>query len=233
MPGSEIALAPRDEDESPPLSSAERRQLRRAWGVAGLVVLLVLGLVTAWYRITGHRAEQVAVMWTGVPECTGADVVSPSEEPVPGEESWSGPLIEAERGMRCVITVEVSNRSGGSIHLDQALLPFMGPGAGPIVKVDTTAAESVWSTPSGDDLDALRLLDVTLAPGGTTTFDIPLVFRDRGCSGGPDGGGSTWIEGFPTVTVTSLGRTLERPASSDLAFTQMDPSRGCGRMSGG
>ncbi len=169
-------------------------------------------------------------MWTGVPECTGADVVSHTEKGPLGEESWSGPLIQAEREMRCVITVEVRNHSGGNVHLDHALLPFMGPDGGAVIKADTTADTDVWRTPPDIGIDSLRLLDVTLHHGETTTFDISLAFRESGCSGGPGGGGRTWVEGFPTVTVTTLGRTIDRPALDDLSFTQMSPSRGCGRM---
>jgi hypothetical protein len=190
--------------------------------------------VLAWHRIAERRAEQVEVMWTGIPECTGADVVSYTEEqPIGGEEPWSGPLVKAERGMRCVITVKVRNRGGASVKLDHALLPMMGPGGGAVIKVDTTADADVWSTPQGADIDVLRLLDVTLRPGETITFKIPLVFRESGCSGGPDGGGRSWVSGFPTVAVTSLGRTSDRPALNDLAHTQVSPSRGCLRMARG
>lgn len=231
MPGSESVTVRRNEDESLRWTSpSQGRRLSRRWIAGGLVVVLIIGLVLAWYRIAGQRAEQVEVMWADVPECTGADVVSHTEEGPLGEESWSGPLIRAERGMRCVITVEVRNRSGGNVHLDHALLPYMGPGGGAVIKADTTADTDLWSTPPDDDIDTLRLLDVTLHSGETTTFDISLVFRESGCSGGPGGGGRTWVEGFPTVTVTSLGRTIDRPALNDLSHTQMSPSRGCARM---
>lgn len=222
----------RDEDESPRGdSSGPRRRLDRRWVAAGLAVLLVLGLVLAWHQVAEQRAEQVEVVWIKGPECTGADVVYTEDDPLGVEEPWSGPLIKAKRGMRCVVTVEVRNGSGGSVHVDHALLPYLGPGGGAVIKVDTTTEPDVWSTPQGDDIDidSLRLLDVTLAPGKTTTFDIPLVFRESGCSGGPGGGGRMWVSGFPEVTITALGRTFDRPALNDLALTQAGPSRGCAR----
>ncbi len=71
----------------------------------------------------------------------------------------------------------------------------------------------------------MRILDTTLAPGKRVSFDIPLVFRDRGCSG--QGGGRITITGFPSVTVTSLRLSFERPAVDDLVHTQAGPARGC------
>lgn len=138
-----------------------------------------------------------------------------------------GPLIRAERGMRCIITVEARNRSGGSVHLDHALLPCVGPRGGAVMKVDTTADACLWSTTQGDHRDILRLLDVTLSPGDSTNSTSCWWFRENGCSGGPEGG-QTWFGGFPTVTITSLGRTVDRPALDDLAHSQVSrPAAAC------
>lgn len=230
VPGSESVTVHSHEDESPPRTSPRRgRRLTRRWLAGGAVLVLILGLVVARYRIAGQRAEQVEVAWTGVPECTGADVATYTEEPpFADQEPRSGPLIEAQRGMRCSITVVVRNRNSSRVHLDHALLPLMGPGGGAVIKADTTADPARWSTPQGNDVDALRVLDVTLQPDETATFAIPLVFRDSGCSGVP--GTRTWIEGFPSVTVTTLRRTIDRPALNELSFTQVGPSRGCAQM---
>ena len=159
---------------SEPADPPGQRRRRLVLLVAAVAaVALVTGAVTMWHRIAAHRAEQVEITWTGIPKCTGADVVAYSR---PFGPEWSGPLIKAERGMRCIITVEVRNHSGGNVHLDHALLPLMGPRGGGVIKVDTTTDPNLWSSSSTDDIDVLRLLDTTLSPGETTTFDIPLVF---------------------------------------------------------
>jgi hypothetical protein len=213
---------------SEPADPPRQRRRRLVLLIATVAaVALVTGAVMSWHRVAAHRAEQVEVMWTGIPKCTGADVVAYSRPVGPG---WSGPLIKARRGMRCIITVEVRNHSGGSVHLDHALLPLMGPQGGAVIKVDTTTDPDLWSASPPDDIDVMRLLDTTLSPGGTTTFDIPLVFRESGCSGGPHGGGYAFAYGFPTITFTSLTLSFDRPALNDFAHTQVSPSRGCVRI---
>jgi hypothetical protein len=168
-------------------------------------------------------------MWTGLPECTGAQVVLAKDGW--SEDRWSGPLIRAKRGMRCIITVEVHNASGGSVHLEGAQLPLMGPGGGNVIKVDMGTTPELWEVLSRlDDIDLVRPLNVTLQPGEKTTFDIPVVFRDRGCTGGAGGRGRAYIHGFPVVTVKTLLYSFEQSAVNDLAFSQNSPSSGCSRI---
>jgi hypothetical protein len=213
---------------SEPADPPGQRRRRLVLLVAAVAaVALVTGAVTMWHRIATHRAEQVEITWTGIPKCTGADVVAYSR---PLGPEWSGPLIKAQRGMRCIITVEVRNHSGGNVHLDHALLPLMGPRGGGVIKVDTTTDANLWSSSATDDIDVLRLLDSTLSPGETTTFDIPLVFRESGCTGGPHVRAIAFAYGFPTITLTSLTLSFDRPALNDFAHTQVSPSRGCARM---
>jgi hypothetical protein len=167
-------------------------------------------------------------MWTAYPQCAGAKVLDVEDEWF--DDTWSGPVIGAQRGMRCVISVEVRNNSGGTVRVDEANLMFMGPGAGAIVKVDTSADPHLWDVLSPfDDRDLIRSLGVTLEPGEQTTFDVPVVFRDGGCNGGAGGGGQTIIHGFPVVTVSTLLRSFKAVAVNDLAFSQHGPSRGCAR----
>lgn len=190
-----------------------------------VVTALLVGGGVTWNRIAAHRAEQVSVMWSGSPECTGTRVVDFTSDA--WSEPWSGPLIHARRGMRCTITVEVHNHSGGTVHLEEAKLPFMGPGGGAVLKVDMATDPDLWDVQSRlDDIDLIRRLDVPLQQGEKTTFEIPVVFRNRGCSSGPRGG-QTYFYGFPTVTVETLLYSFEESAGNDLVFAQRDPADGC------
>jgi hypothetical protein len=194
-----------------------------------MLTVLLVGAGLTWNRVAAHRADQVSVMWTGMPECTGARVDLAKDNW--SEDRWSGPLIRAKRRMRCVITVEVHNDSGGTVQLEGARLPLMGPGGGAVLKVDMRTDPELWEVPSRfDNIDLIRRLDVTLQPGETTTFDLPLVFRDRGCSGGPGGSGRTYVYGFPNVTVKALLYSFEQSAVNDLAHSQNGPSSGCSRI---
>ena len=205
----------------------DRRRIVHAVLVGVAALLLVVGLGGGWNRVAAHRAGQVEVTWAGGPECAGAEVVSYTDDGSFGETPWTGPLIRARRGMRCVVTVEITNRGGSSVHLDHASLPFLGPGGGSVVRLAPSVDPVLWTATSsaGSDIDAVRTLDTTLEPDEVATFDVPLAFRNHGCSGGR--GGQTFLYGFPAVTVRTLLFSFERPAADDLAFSQAGPAAGC------
>lgn len=221
--------SPSTSDTGPERDGPKRRSRRaRAYvSVSIIVTVLLVGAGVTWNRVAAHRAEQVSVMWTDSPECTGArvDVVKDTWS----EDRWSGPVIHAQRGMRCTVSVEVHNHGGSTVHVEDAHLPYMGPGGGSVLKVDTGTDPRLWNVPPLDSIDLIRRLDVTLQPGERTAFDIPVVFRDRGCNSGPGGGVRTTLFGFPTVTVTSLRYSYEKSSSNDLSFSQNGASRGCSR----
>jgi hypothetical protein len=65
--------------------------------------------------------------------------------------------------------------------------------------------------------------DRVLGPGETHEVEIPLGFRERGCSHA-----RTTLAGFPSLELTVLGRgALTVPAADDLLFIQAGPSSEC------
>ncbi|MCR6032849.1 hypothetical protein GGQ22_15600 [Nocardioides sp. zg-579] len=122
-----------------------------------------------------------------------------------------------EKGFRCTITVEVLNLSGRTVHVDHAVAPFAGPQTGTVVTVDTShhpqperrrdldhSGDAYLEISGGLDLEA----------GDQGSFDVHLVFNRRGCNRGV----TAYVEGWPEVTFSVLGRSFERPAANTFAI---------------
>jgi len=78
--------------------------------------------------------------------------------------------------MRCVITVEVTNRSGRTVHVVHAVAPVVGPRTGAVV----TAENAQPAARGGNyEIDALFPIDRDLRAGESTAFDIVLVLHPR------------------------------------------------------
>jgi hypothetical protein len=70
-----------------------------AW-LLGVVVIVVASVLATWVAVARHDAGGVAVTWTSAsPECSGTAV----------RNDPAGPVIEARAGMKCVVTVQVTN----------------------------------------------------------------------------------------------------------------------------
>jgi len=199
--------------------------------VAATIVLALaaVGGVLGWHRLAEARAGDVTVSWVSAPDCAGARVV---ERHTTGTGERVGPVVVAERGMRCVLRVRIHNDGQDAVELTHAVLPFMGRGGGAVLKVDQRIEPETWTTPGSSDIDVARVIDRELGPGETLELAVPLVFRERGCSGGAGEGGVSFFYDFPRVEVRTLRRTFEVAAPSDLIHTQGGPSAGCREMRG-
>jgi hypothetical protein len=94
-----------------------------AWLLGVLVIMIALGVAT-WVAVARHDAGQIAVTWSSAsPECSGTTV---RNEP-------TGPVIEARAGMRCVVTVEVTNNGSRTVRLTSATAPYVGPTTGTVI----------------------------------------------------------------------------------------------------
>ncbi|NPC95925.1 hypothetical protein [Nocardioides sp. zg-DK7169] len=191
------------------------------------LVLAVGGAVGGWHRVAEGRAEAVSVGWVSAPRCEGARVELQRDR---GLDSGAGPVILAERGMRCTLRVRVRNDGEDTVALTHAVLPFMGRGGGAVLKVDQSLEPDVWVTPGDSTIDLARVIDRDLGPGESLDLVLPLAFRDRGCSGGARGSGTARFYGFPQVEVRALGRAYEVAAAEDLVHTQVGPASGCREM---
>jgi hypothetical protein len=126
--------------------------------------------------------------------------------------------------MRCVITVEVTNRSGRTVHLAHAVAPVVGPHTGAVV----TAENAQPAAKNGAyAIDALFPLDQDLQAGQSTMFEVVLVLNPRGCNSGTLSS-SQW----PTVTVEVIGRSYELHGDKDFAFHRDGATPGCKRLQG-
>lgn len=181
------------------------RQHRIALAVVAVLIVGCAGFV-AWRATRGPAAGDVTVAWAdGSPSCRGAKISGATS---------SRPVIEGERGMRCVVTVRVTNASAGTVHVVRAVAPGMGPRG-----IGVARAVNAEHAPRGStyDADALITVDRDLAAGRSTTFDVVLALRLTVCDERP-----VYLSDWPTVTVTAQGRSIQR-----------DPGRTVGIRGGG
>lgn len=177
---------------------------------AFLVVVLVAAPLT-WRAGTDHVLDQVTVTWTGAPECEGTRLLR------------DGHTIAAAEGMSCVVTVQVHNRSGRTVHLEQAIEPFLGPEAGPVM-VAAPVGEQDLRRSDISGIDAALRLDRDLDAGETYTLPLRIVWRPDGCTGG----GTMWVYTWPQVTMNYLGRHATAYGDQDLSIHRGKQNPGCG-----
>lgn len=180
-----------------------------------LAALVVGGAVVAgWVTWAGRIAGDVEVSWSAEsPACVGTTVKRAGSQ---------RPVIEAVESMRCVITVEMSNGSGRTVHLARAVASLVGPRTGAVV----TAGNAEPASKQGEsDIDALFPLDRDLRPGQSTEFEVVLVLNPRGCNGG-----TLFSSDWPVVTVETLGRSYDLRGDKDFAFHRDGVTPGCTRL---
>lgn len=126
-----------------------------AVGFGAIVGLLAIGTSISKMQVTA-----------GSPTCTGTDV------------SGRSGAIELRPGMTCTVPVTVRNPGPLVVHLDEAVLPFMGPAGGAAVQVRSWQGR----VPEGAATDAVFDLDRRLEPGDTWETEVQLRFRPDGCT---------------------------------------------------
>ena len=230
QPGQPAPPTPAASDDAGAAFSGDRRHrphLGRWVAVTLAVVLAALG--AAYYKITDDAADQVVLRWrNSSPDCGDAKV-RPAKDDSFGEMQPA--TIVATEGLRCTIVVEVLNNSERTIHLDHAIAPFGGPRTGSVVRVDPRShpqagheselgstnfgidAYIAISTPGGFALDA----------NDSTTFSVDLTFNPQGCVAG----GRMWMDTWPEVHFSVLGRDFARTAANALAISHRGRTPGC------
>jgi hypothetical protein len=187
----------------------------RSWIVAPAILAVTTAIVGGWLFWSARIAGDVNVAWSpGSPACEGTAVRHTGSQ---------RPVIEAEAGMRCVITVKVTNGSGYPVHVANAVAPMVGPRTGAVVTAENATP---FQHGSAYDIDALLPLDRDLATGESTDFEVVLVLHPGGCNAG----GTLWATDWPTVTVDVLGRSHELRGDKDFAFHRDGITPGCRDM---
>jgi hypothetical protein len=185
-------------------SPTECRRRRRV-PIALLAAVLVAAGLLGWRSYVGVQAEAVTVAWDGRMSCTGTEVSYRSIGP--GREGLRP--VPMRGGLDCTLPVSVTNDSSWGVRVDRVVLSGMGPGGGAAIK----AAPLDGVRPRRGEVDAVYPLDRALAPGEAYSFDVRLLFRERGCSSEDS---TLTVSGFPTVHVSLLGGTAERDAPERL-----------------
>lgn len=188
-----------------------RSRNRRGLLLAVAALTAVVGLGATWWMWTSHFTGGVEVAWADEPTCTGTSLTQ------------DGHTIEARRGMSCVITVTVRNDGPVEVHLERAVLPYVGPDGGSVVRA---AAPVDGLRPEGDaltDIDATLPLKRELGSGESWTFRTRIVFRDDGWTAA----GKLWIDGWPTVRAEYLGRAFDVHADRRLEIHRRRQNPGC------
>lgn len=203
---------------------------RRTWIVLLTVVALTASAWFSWSAATHRTADQVLIRWAQEsPTCTGARVrpgrIDPFEDTGPERAA-----IVAGPGMACTVTVEILNGSDDEIRVDRLIAPMVGPGTGSVVKVDPELHPQPDVDPLSSealgDRDAVIDVDTVIDAGAETAVEVRLVFNPHGCLMG----GTAWTDGWPTVELTTMGRTSERPAADTYAISHRGRTPGCRGM---
>jgi hypothetical protein len=132
----------------------------------------------------------VTVTSTAAPTCTGTTL------------GKNGHTMEVSRDMSCMIAVTVRNDGRATILLDNAVLPYLGPGGGPAVKAAGVDGREPVRAPGSMGIDAAVPLAHALGPGDTWTFRTRVIYRPHGCTDAGTFGVADW----PGVEVSYLGR---------------------------
>lgn len=203
-------------------ASRDRRRGTRVL-LGALLVVAVAGAV--WWGAAAHRLSQVAVTWDnasgrgGPFTCRGTTV---TERPL-GAGLGRVPVFSARPGMDCALSVRVTNRGSGTVHLRAVVLPFMGPAGGGEVQVASLADLPRAPAESDEGTHAAFEVDRALNGGASEVFAIHFTHRDDGCSAA-----TTWFQGFPKVSVSALGLADTVTSPKVLAFRGTGQASGCG-----
>lgn len=214
--------------DSPAAATGSRRRRAVPWLVGGLVVLLAAA-GAFYYKTTDDAADQVVLRWRqSPPDCAGAKI-----RPSRGDSGsgFTPAAVVVTDDFRCIIVVEVLNRSEHTVHLDHAVAQMLGPETGSVVRVDPDAhpqeehQDDLGMERSGIDayVETLDPAGLDLEPGSRTSFEVGLVFNPRGCVMGV----TMWLDGWPEVHFSVLGREFVRPAANSLAIFHRGQTPGC------
>lgn len=183
----------------------------RSWWITGGVLALILTIGVGWLWVAASAVDRVQIE-AGDPRCTGISSVN---------YLGAGISFRTSPEMMCSFPFEVTNTGGRSVHLDRIVAPYLGPRTGAVVRARTLGGR----TPTGD-IDAVRLLDRSLAGGDTYSFTVVAVFNPRGCNDG----GTLTLGDLPQVAVSSLGHQRIVVADWFLKFHNTIHTPGCRRM---
>jgi hypothetical protein len=207
------------------------RRHRGAWVVLVIVLAVAASGWFSWMTATQRAVDQVLVRWAHEsPSCTGSRVRPGGVDPFE-ELAWSRAAIVAGPDMACTITVEILNGSEDAVHVGRLIAPMAGPGTRSVVMVDPEVHPQPDVDPLSSerlgDLDAVIDVDAVLDAGAETAVEVRLVFNPDGCIMG----GTAYSDGWPTVELTTLRRTFERPAADTYAVFHRGRTPGCGDVS--
>lgn len=195
---------------SAPVGTRPRRRRLVIAVVLGLAVLVAFGGYEAWRAWSARAVEGVHVRWVDEPICTGTSLRPQSR------------AIEWARDMSCVITVAVHNEGPAAVRVTSAVLPYLGPGGGPVVQTGPIDGRTPGSDPA-DDLHATLDLGHRIEPGATWTFRTRVVFRPDGCAGQ----GTLSLHHWPAVNVVARGREALVPSDRSLTVHSSRQNPGC------
>jgi hypothetical protein len=172
------------------------------------VVVLIAGM-GGWYLLSARAADLVTIAWSpNSPRCSGTDV----------RDGTSRPVITAVPGMRCAITVRVSNDAGFDVELHEITAPFVGPDTGTVVTAGNADGAS-----GPDRLHARYDLDRLLGSGTSLDLVVLLKFNPSGCNDS----GKLWVKGWPHLRFNALGLPHERSANETFAIHRSGSTPGC------
>jgi hypothetical protein len=185
------------------LPPPQRRTSRATVAMVSACLVLAVAIPVGWWTWSGHNAAQLVVSWE--PTCTGTEVSTydASEAQLERDELQGQYVIDARPGFSCTVMITVHNGSRRTAHLTSVQAAFLGPKGGAEVMGGTTDDLPALSSQPTDDVDGRYPLARDLRAGATTTIELAVQWREKGCNSGD----YLWAGPWPIIAFDMLGRS--------------------------
>lgn len=187
-----------------------RRRLQIA--VVSVLALLIGAALPTWIIGSARIASGVGVSWE--PRC--ADVAF--------TDRAGRLLLAARRGWRCRIEVTITNSSSRGITVTGLESPILGTrGGGEIMAIPTDGAPVVdfdmaTHATVSSGVDARWPVELTVPAGSSRSVEVAVGWRQAGCNSA----GRLWLDNWPSVAFTALGRTHRAGSDRHLVLRTYD-----------
>jgi hypothetical protein len=171
---------------------------------AGTAVVLVVAGLVGWRVVASRTAHELDVQTLASRSCTVTEQVGGRTRVV----------VEPRPGLRCRLSVKVTNTSSRPVRVDRLVGYGLGAGSGRAVKA--VAANGIvprTETPHGM-LASTYHVNRVVRPGHIQTFTMAIEYDSAGCLTS----GALELGSWPSLSVTALGRTEEIASSNSLVL---------------
>lgn len=200
------------ERDNPSASARRIRPIRPLWVVLAVMSVLVVAGLVVWQQTASRWRADVTAGYAATLRCAGTTV----------HQTQGVPFVTLRPGLRCILSLRVSNNGPHGVHIDTLTLPFMGADTGAQLR-----AHGPGQGVATGGRDALFHLDRDVSAHASFVVSYQLRFWPGGCIGQ---GTSQIISELPRLTVSTLGRSGSRNGRAKLGergTAVSELARGC------